>query len=69
MSEQTANKPEILVIDDSKVIRLAAKKMLGNDYEIHLAEDGLVGWEMLQQNSNISVVFTDLMMPNLSGME
>lgn len=68
MSEQATNKPEILVIDDSKVIRLAAKKMLGSDYEIHLAEDGLVGWEMLQQNSNISVVFTDLIMPNLSGM-
>jgi two-component system cell cycle response regulator len=69
MSEQDTNKPEILVIDDSKVIRLAARKMLGSDYEIHLAEDGLVGWEMLQQNSNISVVFTDLIMPNLSGME
>jgi diguanylate cyclase (GGDEF)-like protein len=69
MSEQVTNKPEILVVDDSKVIRLAARKMLGSDYEIHLAEDGLVGWEMLQQNSNISVVFTDLMMPNLSGME
>ena len=69
MSEQPENKPEILVVDDSKVIRLAAKKMLGNDYQIHLAEDGLVGWEMLQQNSNISVVFSDLIMPNLSGME
>jgi len=69
MSEESVNKPEILVVDDSKVIRLAAKKMLGSDYEIHLAEDGLIGWEMLQQNSSISVVFSDLMMPNLSGME
>lgn len=69
MSEESVNKPEILVVDDSKVIRLAAKKMLGSDYEIHLAEDGLIGWEMLQQNSNISVVFSDLIMPNLSGME
>ncbi len=69
MSEEPANKPEILVVDDSKVIRIAAKKMLGSDYEIHLAEDGLIGWEMLQQNSNISVVFSDLIMPNLDGME
>ncbi|RKZ56494.1 MAG: hypothetical protein DRQ44_16670, partial [Gammaproteobacteria bacterium] len=69
MSEEPANKPEILVVDDSKVIRLAARKMLGSDYEIHLAEDGLIGWEMLQQNSNISVVFSDLIMPNLDGME
>lgn len=69
MSEPSVDKPEVLVVDDSKVIRLAAKKMLGNEYVIHLAEDGLVGWEMLQQNSAISVVFTDLSMPNLNGME
>ena len=69
MSEQSADKPEILVVDDSKVIRLAARKMLGTDYEIHLAEDGLVGWEILQKNNNISVVFSDLIMPNLNGME
>ena len=49
MSEQSENKPEILVVDDSKVIRLAAKKMLGSDYEIHLAEDGLIGWDVLQK--------------------
>jgi len=69
MSEQPVEKPEVLVVDDSKVIRLAAKKMLGSDYVIHLAEDGLVGWEILQQNNAISVVFTDLSMPNLNGME
>ena len=69
MSELPVEKPEVLVVDDSKVIRLAARKMLGTEYVIHLAEDGLVGWEMLQQNSAISVVFTDLSMPNLNGME
>jgi len=69
MSELPVEKPEVLVVDDSKVIRLAARKMLGTDYTIHLAEDGLVGWEMLQNNSAISVVFTDLSMPNLDGME
>lgn len=69
MSEMSAEKPEVIVVDDSKVIRLAARKMLGTDYTIHLAEDGLVAWEMLQQNNAISVVFTDLSMPNLDGME
>ena len=69
MSELPAEKPEVLVVDDSKVIRLAARKMLGTDYNIHLAEDGLAGWEMLQENSAISVVFTDLSMPNMNGME
>ena len=77
MSEQSAEvtneapdeKPEILVVDDSKVIRLAARKMLGNDYTIHLAEDGQIAWEFLQEKNDISVVFTDLSMPSLNGME
>lgn len=69
MSEQAEEKPEILLVDDSKVIRLAGKKMLGDDYIIHLAEDGLVAWEILQKTTSISVVFTDLSMPNLDGMQ
>jgi len=68
MREPVTEKPEILVVDDSKVIRLAAKKMLAADYIVHQAEDGLIGWHMLQQKSDISVVFTDLSMPNLDGM-
>ncbi|VAW52992.1 hypothetical protein MNBD_GAMMA05-1917 [hydrothermal vent metagenome] len=67
--EKLAEKPQILVVDDSKVIRLAAKKMLGSDYQVHLAEDGQIAWEVLQQDNDISVVFTDLSMPNLNGME
>jgi diguanylate cyclase (GGDEF)-like protein len=43
--------------------------MLGSDYDIHLAEDGQIAWELLQEKNNISVVFTDLSMPNLNGME
>ncbi len=69
MSEQVTEKPEILVVDDSKVIRLAVKKMLGNDYKIHFAEDGQIAWEILQKEYAISVVFTDLSMPNLDGIE
>jgi len=69
MSEQVTEKPEILVVDDSKVIRLAVKKMLVGDYKLHFAEDGQVAWEILQKNNAISVVFTDLNMPNLNGME
>ena len=69
LADESVNKPELLIVDDSKVIRLAARKMLGDDYVIHLANDGLAGWELLQLNNNISVVFTDLIMPNVDGMQ
>jgi len=69
MSSQPNDKPEILVIDDSKVIRSAAVKMLGDEYIVHQASDGMAGWEVLQGNTAISVVFTDMQMPEMSGLE
>nr|MDA3869083.1 response regulator [Gammaproteobacteria bacterium] len=69
MGEQSSQKPEILIVDDSKVIRAAATKMLGEGYVIHEAVDGNDGWQQIQQNSAISVVFTDIQMPAMNGME
>lgn len=69
MSEEQTLKPQILVVDDSKVIRRAAAKMLGDDYHIHEAVDGLDAWHQLQRNDAISVVFTDMQMPEMDGIE
>lgn len=69
MSEAASEKPEILVVDDSKVIRLAATKMLAEDYVVHVAIDGLDGWTQLEENPAISVVFTDMQMPEMNGLE
>lgn len=67
-SKQT-DKAEILIVDDSKVIRKAAAKMLGDSYVVHEAVDGRDAWQQLQQNVAISVVFTDMQMPVMNGME
>ena len=69
MDDQSSQKPEILIVDDSKVIRKAATKMLGDGYVIHEAVDGRDGWQQIQQNGAISVVFTDMQMPVMNGME
>lgn len=63
------DKPQVLVVDDSKVIRRAAVKMLGDAYHVHEAVDGIDGWQQLQRNDAISVVFTDMQMPNMNGIE
>jgi two-component system cell cycle response regulator len=69
MSEQpTDSKPRVLMVDDSKVIRMAANKILGKDYDVVVTEDGEEGWKMLLNDSSIHVVFTDLMMPVLDGL-
>jgi len=64
-----ASKIEILVVDDSKVIRWAATKILRNDYTVHEACNGLEAWEILQENENIAAVFSDLQMEGSDGYE
>ena len=60
MNEKIDEKFDVIFEDLSQINAKELKKMLGSEYVIHLAEDGLVGWEMLQQNTDISVIFTDL---------
>lgn len=62
-----AGKPRLLMVDDSKVMRLSAKKMLGEQFDVVVSEDGLQGWHAIQQDKNIQVVFTDLSMPVMDG--
>ena len=60
-------KPVILVVDDSKLMRRAITKLLGNDYTIIEAVDGEDGLKQLYQHDEIKLVFSDLSMPNLDG--
>jgi len=64
-----ASKLEILIVDDSKVVRLTAKRMLQSDYTILEATNGLEAWDVLQQNSQIAAVFCDLQMDGSDGYD
>ncbi len=68
MTEISENKPTILVVDDSRLMRLAAKKILRDDFEVVEAVDGEDAWEVLQNNLTIDLVMSDLSMPNLDGL-
>lgn len=65
---QAEARPGILVVDDSRLIRVAAKKILSNDFTVAEAEDGEVAWAILQENASLRVVMSDLSMPNLDGL-
>jgi len=67
MSGEGTGKARILVVDDSKLMRKAAHKMLGDEFEVITAEDGQDAWGQVGQDTGIQVVFTDLNMPNLDG--
>jgi DNA-binding NtrC family response regulator len=59
----------ILVIDDNpSIIKLMAKILKANDYEVSTALGGELGIKKLDKN-DYDLVFTDLMMPGIDGME
>lgn len=57
----------ILIVDDSKIVRITASKILATQFDVVLAEDGEEAWEKICQDQSIQVVFTDLGMPRLDG--
>lgn len=59
----------VLVIDDSRLVRIAATKMFGDEFDVLLAVDGADGWNIIQRDPDIQVVFTDLVMPEMDGFE
>ncbi len=67
MNNGAGAKPHVLVADDSRVIRKAVTKILGNDFELIEADDGESAWDQLAKDDRIEVVMTDIEMPKLDG--
>ncbi|VAW95107.1 diguanylate cyclase/phosphodiesterase (GGDEF & EAL domains) with PAS/PAC sensor(s) [hydrothermal vent metagenome] len=64
-----ASKPRVLIIDDSRVVRVSLKKILSDEFEIVEANDGEAGWQALLADEKIQVILTDAGMPRLDGYE
>lgn len=64
-----AARPRVLVADDSRVIRLAIKKILAADFEVILTGDGATAWDCLRQDGEIQALITDIEMPGLDGYD
>ena len=69
MEGEPAAKARILVVDDSKLMRKAVHKMLGDEFDVITADDGDQAWQQLGDDPSIQVVFTDLNMPNVDGYD
>lgn len=67
MSETSGSKQRLLIVDDSKVIRVTARKILQNRFETVEAVDGNNAWEILNSQAPFSLIVSDLTMPNLDG--
>src|SRR6266566_1754020 len=67
LSSTGTEKPCVLVVDDSRVIRRAIVKALSGEFQLTEAEDGEAAWLHLLENERIQVVITDMEMPKLDG--
>ncbi|MGH2413810.1 MAG: response regulator [Microcystaceae cyanobacterium] len=60
---------KILVIDDSKVIRMRVKDMLpAGNFEVLEARDGLEGYNLIH-SKNPNLIMLDFLLPKMSGWE
>jgi CheY-like chemotaxis protein len=59
---------KVLVIDDSKVIRMRVKDMLPPGFEVIEAKDGLDGWNKIQE-IHPNLIMLDFLLPRMSGWE
>ena len=62
-----ADKPRVMVVDDSRVIRKAIAKILGGEFALTEAEDGESCWQKLLDDETVQVVVADVEMPRLDG--
>jgi len=67
MNAAAQNKPMVLVVDDSRVVRHAINKILSPEYSIVEAGDGQVGWESAVKHPSVGLVISDIQMPELDG--
>ena len=60
----------VLVIDDSKAIRLILAKILQDiGYHVIDAADGLEALKLLKEQENVDLVLVDWNMPEMNGLE
>lgn len=64
-----ADLPHILVVDDSRVVRVSLIQHLKGSYEVREEGDGEAAWQTLILDHSIRAVISDLQMPKLNGYE
>jgi DNA-binding NtrC family response regulator len=62
-------KESILIVDDDKNNCNSIAKALSGDYTTHIASNGHEALNILNENRNIHIVLSDVMMPGMNGLE
>jgi len=60
---------KVLCVDDERINLLILEKLLGKYFEVLTADSGDSGLKMMEQNSDITFVISDMKMPRMNGLE
>lgn len=60
-------RPKVLIVDDSRIVRVAAEKILRHEFTVIQAESGDAGWAEINADPEILTIFCDLSRPGGLG--
>lgn len=63
----SAGEKRVLIVDDSRFVRTTFNRILSASFAVLEEADGEAGWQALQTDTSIGMLFTDLDMPKLDG--
>lgn len=66
---ELSEKPHVIIIDDSKLMRVSIRNVLKDEFQLTEAVDGEQGWTSLCSDPTLQVVITDAQMPGIDGYE
>ena len=59
---------KIVVVEDNKEVRGYLKELLQENYDVKVAEDGFLGYDLIV-NQHPALIISDVMMPGMDGFE
>ena len=59
----------VLVVEDDDEVRAFLEKELSENFRVFTATNGKVALNLLQEENEISLVLSDVMMPEMNGFE
>ncbi len=65
----SARGQRVLFVDDSRLMRFAAQRFLADEFDTTFAADGRKAWDALRADPRIGAMITDLLMPEMDGVE
>jgi signal transduction histidine kinase len=65
----TGRKGQVLVVDDDPMVGATLRRVLDKEHQVTLVTDGKKALDLLLGGQSFDVILSDLMMPNMTGME